>query len=230
MNEPKLTRSLYQQLEAIIKSTEPGGRLPAEPQLARQLKVSRSTLREAMRIFDTRGMLRHRQGVGTFVVRPTIIESGLEILESIETQAARIGLSVSMGQLNVEACPDGDKAVEQLSLNAGDTVICVSRIILTGGRPVAYLVDKLPEKFLSAAEVNGGFTGSVLDLLLRRGNPLLGSSRCEIKALAADAVIARALDIQRGDAVQCFESLLPVSCFVFGIRPPDVDKVRKVFN
>ncbi|MBU1662825.1 MAG: GntR family transcriptional regulator [Chloroflexi bacterium] len=204
-----MTRNLHQRLAAIINATESGGRLPSEPRLAQQLCVSRATLREAMRTFETQGLLRRRQGVGTFVIHPSqVIDGGLEILESIETKAERIGLLVSMGELSVVNCSVGDVAAEQLQVDVDERIVCVSRIILADDRPVAFLVDKLPEKFLSADEVNGGFTGSVLDLLLRRGAPLLGSSRCEIKAIAADVVVARALDIQRGDAVQCFESLL----------------------
>ena len=98
-----MTNNLHQRLEEIIEKTEPGGRLLTEPKLAEKLGVSRATLREAMRTFETQGKLRRKQGVGTFVMRPKqIIESGLEVLESIETLAKRIGLNVSMGNLQIE--------------------------------------------------------------------------------------------------------------------------------
>jgi GntR family transcriptional regulator len=44
----------------------------------------------------------------------------------------------------------------------------VSRVILTDDRPVAYLVDILPQNLLSQEELQDGFNGSVLDFLLRR--------------------------------------------------------------
>ncbi|MEA3349092.1 MAG: GntR family transcriptional regulator [Chloroflexota bacterium] len=204
-----MTRNLYQRLDTIISATEPGGRLLSEPRLAEQLGVSRATLRETMRTFEMQGRIRRRQGVGTFVVHPTkVIESGLEVLESIETLAERAGLHVSMGKLRVTSCEADDNLAEQLKIEVSSKLVCVSRVILADDYPVAFLIDKLPDKFLSNDEVNGGFSGSVLDLLLRRGSPLLGSSRCEIKAIAAEVAVARALDIQRGDAVLCFDSLL----------------------
>ncbi len=56
-----------------------------------------------MRSFEAQGLIRRRQGVGTFVVGPkAVIETGLEVLESIETQAKRIGLDVSMGTLSIQ--------------------------------------------------------------------------------------------------------------------------------
>ena len=209
MTEDSLSERLHKKLEALLANAEPGERLPSEPKLAEKLDVSRATLREAMRTFETRGRIRRRQGVGTFVVHPSkVIESGLEVLESIETLADQIDLPVSMGELEVEKRLADEKLAEKLQLDVGEKVVRVSRTIAADNRPVAFLIDQLPEKCLMEDEVNGNFTGSVLDLLLRRGSPLLDSSRCEIKAVAADLDIARALAIQRGDAILCFESLL----------------------
>ena len=89
-------RSTYQRLQSelsnLIQNTPKGSKLPSEPVLAEKLGVSRATLREAMRTFESQGLLRRQQGVGTFVVGPTqVIDTGLEVLESIETLADRMG-------------------------------------------------------------------------------------------------------------------------------------------
>ena len=90
-----LPQQLHERLRKLISETEPGGRLPSEPKLAKQLGVSRATLREAMRIFETQGVIHRRQGVGTFVIPPSqVIETGLEVLESILTQAKRKDLPI----------------------------------------------------------------------------------------------------------------------------------------
>ncbi|MBN1665837.1 MAG: GntR family transcriptional regulator [Anaerolineales bacterium] len=209
MPEKSSTQQLHERLAEIIQATESGDRLPSEPQLAQDLGVSRATLREAMRTFETQGLLRRRQGVGTFVTRPSlIIESGLEVLESIETQAERLGLPVSMGELEIDTCSAPKKAAKALQVDPDAELVCVARVILVEDRPVAYLVDTLPKKYINPEEMNMGFSGSVLDLLLTRGSPMLGSSRCEIASVAASSEVARALDIQRGDAVLAFEALL----------------------
>jgi GntR family transcriptional regulator len=162
-----------------------------------------------MRTFETRGLLRRQQGVGTFVTRPSyVIESGLEVLESIERQAERIGLPVSMGKMEAKICRADDDAARNLETDPGVDLVCVSRVILAEGRPVAYLVDNLPPEYLNPEDISTDFTGSVLDLLLKRGDPPLGSSRCEIAATAATPEVARALHIQRGDSLMVFEALL----------------------
>jgi GntR family transcriptional repressor for pyruvate dehydrogenase complex len=45
-----------------------GAKLPGETSLAQELGVGRSTVREAVRVLATRGLVRSRQGAGVFVV------------------------------------------------------------------------------------------------------------------------------------------------------------------
>lgn len=196
------SQRLHEALGKIIAETPPGARLLTEPQLAKQLNVSRATLREAMRTYETQGLIYRHQGSGTFVIHPSqVIDTGLEVLESIETLSKRIGLPVSMGDHHIEHLPATEEFSKALAIQAGDPVLVVSRVIQAEGRPVAYLIDVLPEDMLSGDELLSVFTGSMLDLLLNRGTPTLVSSRCEINAVQAKSDVAKALRIQRGDVL-----------------------------
>ena len=75
---------------------------------------------------------------------------------------------------------------------------------ILANRPVAYLVDLLPEEYLSTEELNQGFSGSVLDLLLMHEGHRLTESKTDIRAVSASAEIARALQMQRGDVLLLF--------------------------
>ena len=200
---------LHGQLEQLIAGTPPGARLPAEPDLARQLGVSRATLREAMRSFEGQGLIRRRQGIGTFVVKQAqVIETGLEVLESIETLASRIQLNVSMGAYQISQIAADPQQAEVLGVNPGAALSRAARVIVAEGRPVAFLVDILPVEVASPEELSAGFTGSVLDWLLKRGSPRLASSQADVQAAAATPEIARMLEIQRGDVLLMFTSRL----------------------
>jgi GntR family transcriptional regulator len=206
-------RPLYQQaaqrLSEILAATPPGSFLPSEPELARQMGVSRATLREAMRSFEEQGRIVRRQGVGTIVTRPPrALEAGLEVLESLETLAARTAQSVEMGTCLIEVRPAGQDDGNQLEIAEDSPVVEVSRVILAGDRPVAYLIDILPESLLPREVWAEGFTGSVLDLLLRSGAVDLDVSRTEISALSATPEVARRLQIQRGDVLLRLEAVL----------------------
>ena len=56
-------------LITIEKEFAPGDRLPGEIELAARLGVSRTTLREGIRLLSSRHVLEVRRGLGTFVVQ-----------------------------------------------------------------------------------------------------------------------------------------------------------------
>jgi GntR family transcriptional regulator len=202
MSNNSVSHRIHDQLSRIIASTSPGNRLPSEPALAEQLRVSRASLREAMRTFETQGIIRRRQGSGTYVNHPLqVIESGLEVLESIETMAKRIGLSVSPKALSIVRRIAKEEECCSLKLEPYSEVTSVTRVMLAKNHAVAYLVDVLPTDILSPEDLSTGFTGSILDLLLQRGEAELTVSRAEIKAVTASSQVARALGIQRGDVL-----------------------------
>ena len=75
----RLADSTAQQIVKMIEEENRfsvGDKLPNENDLAGELGVSRSTLREAVKILTTNGILEIRRGKGTFVTSNTIINSG----------------------------------------------------------------------------------------------------------------------------------------------------------
>ena len=125
-----MTHFPFQRLQAdlakLIADTPPGSRLTSEPELAKQMGVSRATLREAMRTFETQGLIRRRQGSGTYVAdKFQVIEAGLEVLESIETMARRMNLEVSVSDLRIEQMDADKMTAEGLCVNEGTPFTCV---------------------------------------------------------------------------------------------------------
>jgi GntR family transcriptional regulator len=202
----------FQRLQAdlakLIANTPAGSRLTSEPELAKQLGVSRATLREAMRTFETQGLIRRRQGSGTYVVgKFGVIDAGLEVLESLETMAGRMNLQISISDLHVEQQNADAKTAEGLCVEEETRITRVRRVMRAEGRPVAYLVDSLPETYLKASDLPAGFGGSVLDFLLTNGKDLQ-RSRADISATNATADVAKPLEIQRDDVLLKFEAQL----------------------
>jgi GntR family transcriptional regulator len=195
-------------LAALISQTPAGARLVSEPELAKQLGVSRATLREAMRTFETQGLIRRRQGAGTFVVgKVPVIDAGLEVLESLETMARRLNLAITVSDLNLEQVDADESLAIGLGVPVGTCLTRIRRVMRADTRPVAYLIDMLPEDVLKLNDLPQGFTGSVLDFLLERGDDLR-VSRAAISANNATADVAKALEIQRGDVLLQFVSQL----------------------
>mgnify|MGYP001946060029 CR=1 FL=1 len=68
---------------SIEKRFLPGDKLPNENELSEELNISRTTLREAIRILVTNGVLEIRRGKGTYVKE----DIDLSIMESFDTLA-----------------------------------------------------------------------------------------------------------------------------------------------
>jgi GntR family transcriptional regulator len=197
-------------LSRLLTQLRPGDQLPPEPDLAQQLGVSRPTLRDVLRSFSERGLLLRRQGVGTFVAtRLPVLEAGLEVLESLERMTDRLGLTTQMTHLTVSERQATESELIGLGLEEPTDVLVVDRVIavqedalndpLVRYRPIADLRDVVPLGYLSKADVEDGFRGSVLDLLLTRDMTALSISRTQIHAEVAGVQRAERLDVGAAD-------------------------------
>ncbi|MFN8457068.1 MAG: FadR/GntR family transcriptional regulator [Anaerolineae bacterium] len=76
-----VSEDTVQHIANMIRTGEyaPGDRLPSERSLAEQLKVGRTSVREAMRRLETMGLVESRHGLGTFVKDPSreVIQASL---------------------------------------------------------------------------------------------------------------------------------------------------------
>ena len=68
-NKGRLVDQVVEEIQGLVVngSLEPGMKLPPERELAEQIGVSRTVIREAVQILVTKGLLETRHGVGTLV-------------------------------------------------------------------------------------------------------------------------------------------------------------------
>ncbi len=204
----QVVREILSGIEAG-KLARDNGMLPSETELGQRYAVSRATIREALSQLEQRGVVTRRHGVGTFVA-PQIprIDAGLEELESLETLARRIGLKTRMGSPKIDERPAAPAEADSLQIPARSTVLSVARVIMTGTRPIAYLVDVLPTTVLQRRDLDRRFRGSVLDLLIRRADLHLSHSRTNISIEPSSKDIARKLHLRRSEPLHKLDSQL----------------------
>jgi len=71
----KVYEEVAKQIERLIlNKLNPGDKLPSERELAEMLKVSRSSIRDAIRGLELKGLVEPRQGAGT-IVRETSVDA-----------------------------------------------------------------------------------------------------------------------------------------------------------
>ncbi len=187
----------------------PGDQLPPEPELARQLGVSRATLRELLRTLEVQGVVTRRRGVGTFVNTPPVtVEGGLEVLESLEALMQRRGKTVTTRDLRIVEEPALPKAASRLQVPVGTPLVIITRTRLVDGVPVAWMMDAIPTAILPLEEAQATFQGSLLETLRARGEPQIGYAYTNVLAVDADAELAEALNVPERKALLFLEQVL----------------------
>lgn len=105
-------RQLREQLES--GRLRPGEKLPSEPDLASQFGVSRTALREALKVLELSGYLEIRRGYGggTFVARPSAEEfkmvtpSGVRVSAVTPVQLEQVRLAIEPAAAGIAAGMD----------------------------------------------------------------------------------------------------------------------------
>jgi len=177
----------------------PGDRLPSEGQLAEEIGVSRSTIREALRELELRGFIQRIHGRGNFLcAKPAPIFTGLTTLESLESLAQRQGWHCGTEQIVVEQVAAPPELAETLAVPDGTELTYLDRIKTKDGRPVCRMQSWLPAALLPADELRKTFKSSITDLLLQQPGIRLDHAVAEVQAAIADPAVATRLGVEPG--------------------------------
>lgn len=114
VNRHQLVDEIVHQLQKKISNEEiqPGDKIPTEPELMEQFGVGRSTIREAVRVLVSAGLLEKKQGFGTFLKANPVIQEPLEQrlrrAEILEVYEVRRMLELEIARLASERRDEED--------------------------------------------------------------------------------------------------------------------------
>lgn len=199
----RLPTPLYHQLKSLILEEIESGRwkpdtqLPTEDQLSARFRVSKITVRQALRELVTLGRIRREQGRGTFVQRPPLTE-GPRKLTSFSSEMSAHGLSATSQVLERGIVRASSEVAARLGITVDDPVFRLRRLRCADGVPMglqtAYLasamvpgIEELPFETLSLY--------GVLDSLY--GLRPIGATETLV-AVAIDAEQAKLLRVAAG--------------------------------
>jgi DNA-binding GntR family transcriptional regulator len=137
-----------QHLEQAIESGQiaAGDRLDNEIQLAKQLGLSRPTIRQALQYLVDKGLLVRKRGVGTQVVQAKF-RRPIE-LTSLYEDLAGSGQQPTTTVLSNTVEPANTTVAHALSLAEGEPVIVLERLRFAQDEPIARMTNFLPAKLL----------------------------------------------------------------------------------
>jgi GntR family transcriptional regulator len=188
---------LAQNMETAIRSgrLSSGSHLDNEIELARQLGVSRPTVRRAIGLLANKGLLIRRHGIGTLVV-PVRVRRPVR-LSSLYDDLKESGQAPTTQLLTFDIVPAPAEVASALQIAKGTRALHFERLRLATNQPIALMVNFLPvalEHFVNEDALKT--TG--LYRLLRQGGVHLRLASQTIGARSAGPRDAWQLNVPNG--------------------------------
>jgi len=204
---------LYQQLKHVLLERiargefAVGDRLPGDQALAHRYRLSRSTVRQALRELELTGVITRQRGRGTFLSGPKL-RHGPDPGASLDEEMRQRGLRPGWRVLTVRELPVGPEAGERLGLAPGTPAVEIRRLRLADDEPIGLLVSWLPAAIGRRVEPRWLETHGSMHPLGALG--LLAGSRAErmLEAVGADAELSALLGVEPGTPMLRVQRLL----------------------
>lgn len=121
-----------------------GVRLPSEQELENEYGVSRTTIRKALNMLETEGLIFIRQGQGSFVRATNRDAQNLNKITSFSETMRRLGKGMlSTRILFVKELPADSDQAELLDVPVGEPLFMMRRISSINDKPIAHMTNIL---------------------------------------------------------------------------------------
>lgn len=157
--------AVYDKLFEMIKDGEfeQDSRLPTEPELAKIMGVSRTTLRQALALLQDDGIVKNIQGKGNFIIKSGAkLEKGLEVLEHPVYSSVTENIDEVEIEFRIE--PSTDYTAKVLERKT-PVVVFVDRWYKSEGKAVAYSLSIIPVETISEEGIELSEKSQLLEYL-----------------------------------------------------------------
>jgi len=194
---------LYQQLSDLLREQirrgvyGPLDRLPSEHELVREHSISRITARQALGELERAGLVFRRQGRGSFVARPTVVQGLTQLTGFAEAMAAQ-GLESTSRVLRAGVVHASTRVADRLDIVPGETAFEIRRVRLVGDTPVSYDVSYFPRELGRRVAREDLVRRDIFWLLENVCGVTLGAADYQIGAVVAQEDIGMQLGVAGG--------------------------------
>lgn len=175
-----------------------GKLLPNEVELAKQLSISRSTLRQALNKLVYEGLLVRKKGVGTKVAEQRIGSRAMNWLSFSQEMKAR-GIAIKNFELHVTWVTPDEIAAGFFDIPDTQKVLKLERLRGKTDGPFVYFISYFHPRTGLTGEEN--YMRQLYDILEKDHNIIATLSKEEVSAMAADPFVAAKLEIAPGSPV-----------------------------
>jgi GntR family transcriptional regulator len=195
---------LHKQIEDLIRELVESGQydggklLPKEEELSRRFGVSRNTVRQGIYKLVIEGLLIRKKGVGTQVA-PKTITTHLDEWHSFTQEMSRRGVSLKNYMVKVTRESADTVLAEAFQIEKDTQLVKLERLRGDDKEPFVYFISWFHPRLGLTGEEN--FHRPLYQLLEQDLSVFPSRSSEELKAIAADPIVAKHLNIQEGSPI-----------------------------
>ena len=210
LSHATLTDKTVMALQDAIKQGKflPGSQLPPEMELLQMLGISRTTLREALRILEEQRLIRKRRGLGTFVLDRTIVKDMSQNF-GITEMISEAGYTSGTRDFEIYEEPASQTIAEKLDIAINSVLVVIDRVRTANDTPVVWTRDVMPKEYLhgwtpTTSELDGF---SLYDCLERYASTRIVNGIASFSPVQANREIAEKLKVQRNSLLLLIEQV-----------------------
>jgi GntR family transcriptional regulator len=209
----KRNPSLTEQVKSLIKkhilnNKFVTGRIPSETDLANELGVSRTTVRDALSRLEREGTIFRKQGAGTFINKASLqIKTRLEEIWSYTAMLEAHGYQPSTQIISAEVQLVDALMAAELNLAPTETELVIKKLFLADEQPVIFTINRVPTKMISRPYTAEAFHLPIYQFLGDYCQQHLTYYLSEIVPLVAPDWLTHALHLHPQTALICFEEV-----------------------
>lgn len=186
----------------------PGSQLPPEMELLQMMGISRTTLREALRILEEQRFIRKRRGLGTFVMERAIIKD-LSDNFGITEMISQAGYKPGTQDFKIHFQKTTKILAEKLNIPDDAMTVVIERVRTANNTAIVWTRDILPQDYLggwtpSSDDLNGV---SLYECLERYTNIRIVSGMASFSPVQASREISEKLSIPRNTLLLLIEQV-----------------------
>lgn len=177
-----------------------GKLLPGEVELAKQLNISRNTLRKAINKLVFEGLLYRKRGYGTKVIQKGIV-SGIKNWLSFSQEMKRLGITIRNFEIHVRYQQPTPEVANFFDLEKGKNhkILLMERVRGNTKYPFVYFSSYFNPDIPITSDEN--FNRPLYKILEKDFNVIVKTSKEEIFARLAGDFIATKLEIHANDPI-----------------------------
>ncbi|WP_075983283.1 GntR family transcriptional regulator [Bacillus massilinigeriensis] len=194
----KVKRAVIQIIKQL--SNQQKEKLPPESDLAAQLGVSRTVIRDVLADLESKGFISRRRGIGTIINKHVLEATArLDIDQEINDILIQKGYEPTVENIHYKKHVADEYTASLLHLNPGEEILQVEKVICGNGKPAVHIIDRIPEKLIREPYDVHDFEKSIFDFMKEKCIHQIDTDLSKVKPAKADQRLAKIFQISEGD-------------------------------